>query len=226
MMLDHIVVPDDLDNPDFTILGLHGRNASGSAFLPFVRQMQFERTRWILPSAPYAAPDDHDVRWWFEHEQQNTDEIASSRLGIGALIDAQIADGVPPENIFLIGFSQGAVMALDAALRYPRRLGGVAALSGYVAHPDLLSAERHPANMRVPIFLAHGIKDDVLTIDVGRRNSEVLSSLGCTVDYREYDTAHRISSQETKDIRAFLHRHMYGMEEGDPRIAEDGFSPF
>ena len=39
--------------------------------------------------------------------------------------------------------------------------------------------------------------------------------------YREYDTQHRVSSGETRDIRAFLHRHMYGTFMDDPRSTDD-----
>ena len=56
---------------------------------------------------------------------------------------------------------------------------------------------------------------------MGRENNRVLTELGYDVDYNEYDTAHRVSSQETRDIRAFLHRHMYGIELDDPRKQDE-----
>ncbi len=217
MTLDTIILPRGQEHAEFAIIGLHGRNASGHAFLPLVRQLRFEGTRWVLPSAPLFG-DDPTVRWWYEHETQNIGEIAAARGALTDLIDAQVTDGIAPENIFLVGFSQGAVMVVDTALRFPRRLGGVCALSGYVAHSDLLADEIHPANASLPIFLAHGVRDAILTIEVGRRNHEVLAALGLDVEYHEYDTTHRISRPETTDIHAFLHRHMFGLDPGDPRL--------
>lgn len=217
MKLDFLTFPDDLDRADYAMLGLHGRNANKHAFFPFVRQMGFLHTRWVLPSATYSEADAPDVHWWYDNEARDPVELQQSRDLISDLIAMQIDDGVTPENIFLVGFSQGAVMAIDTVLRYPVRLGGIVALSGYVVHPDRLEAERHEANLRIPIFLAHGTRDRILSIDVGRESNRILTGLDYDVEYHEYDTAHRVSSDETRDIRAFLHRHMYGLLPDDPR---------
>ncbi len=221
MKLDQIYYPEQLDRADYVMIGLHGRNANKYAFFPFVRQMGFLHTRWVLPSGTYVSAQSPDTHWWFDNTSKNADEIAVSRELISALIDEHIGTGIPPENIFLAGFSQGAVMAIDTALRFPKRLGGVVALSGYVVHPDALEREAHRSNRNLPLFVAHGERDTILAIDVGRENNRVLTALGYNVEYREYDTAHRVSSSETKDIRAFLHRHMYGMFMDDPRRTDD-----
>jgi phospholipase/carboxylesterase len=221
MALDSITWPDNLDRADYAMIGLHGRNANKYAFFPFVRQMGFLHTRWILPGATFASQNSPEVRWWFENDRKDPIEVQQSRALIGQLIDEQIDSDIAPENIFLIGFSQGAVMSIDTALRYPQRLGGVVSLSGYVLHPEHLRVEKHPANERLPIFLAHGLRDTILPIEIGRENNLALRDLGYDVDYHEYDTAHRVSSAETRDIRAFLHRHMYGIAMDDPRKKDE-----
>jgi phospholipase/carboxylesterase len=224
--LDVAIFPEDRRRVEYAMIGLHGRNANKHAFFPFVRQMGFLHTRWFLPSAPFASENAPDIRRWFDKENDNSDEIALSRELIAELIDARRTEGIPAENIFLAGFSQGAVMAIDTALRYHARLGGVLSLSGYVAHPELLESDRHEANERIPIFMAHGIHDAILPIEAGRKSRDTLLSLGYKIDYREYEAAHRISSAEVRDIRAFLHRHMYGMEINDARLPDDRTAPF
>ena len=221
MKLDYLTFPEDLDRADYAMIGLHGRNANKYAFFPFVRQMGFLHTRWVLPSATYFNAASPDVHWWYDNELRDPVEVQQSRDLISDLIAAQLDDGVAPENIFLVGFSQGAVMSVDTALRYPVRLGGIVSLSGYVVHPDRLEAELTEANRRIPIFLAHGTRDQILSIDVGRENHRILTGMGYDVEYHEYDTAHRVSSEETRDIRAFLHRHMYGLSPDDPRTQDE-----
>lgn len=221
MKLDFLTFPDDLDRADYAMIGLHGRNANKYAFFPFVRQMGFLHTRWVLPSATYFDPAAPDVRWWYDNETRDPVEVQQSRDLISDLISRQLDSGIAPENVFLVGFSQGAVMSVDTALRYPVRLGGIVSLSGYVVHPERLAAEQHPANKRIPIFLAHGTRDQILGVEVGRENHRVLTAMGYDVEYREYDTAHRVSSDETRDIRAFLHRHMYGLLPDDPRRQDE-----
>ena len=224
--VDMVLYPERLTRTDFAMIGLHGRNANKYAFFPFVRQMGFLHTQWFLPSAPFADTQAPEVRWWFDREDVNIEQIDESRSLIHNLIGMALDQHVLPENIFLVGFSQGAVMAIDAALRYPLRLGGIVALSGYVAHPELLAEERHPSNLRIPIFLGHGLRDTVLPVEVGRKNLADLAAMGYAVEFREYDTGHRISSSEVKDIRAFLHRHMYGYESDDPRMQHEHIVQF
>ncbi len=209
--LDYTVHPADIQRPEFVMIGLHGRNANKYAFFPFVRQMGFLHTKWLLLSGTFASETSEDIRHWFNHITHDPDEVALSRKHISSFIESEIRAGIAPENIFLVGFSQGAVMAVDTALRYPERLGGVVALSGYIAHPALLEAERSAANRSVPVFWGHGARDEIISVERGREHARLLSSLGYPVDYHEYDATHRIITPEVKDIRAFLHRHMYGM---------------
>ena len=59
----------------------------------------------------------------------------------------------------IAGFSQGGAIALQAALRYPQRLGGVMALSTYLPLRDSVATEVSPANRDVPILMCHGLRD-------------------------------------------------------------------
>lgn len=224
--LDFNIFPEDEQSPEFTMLGLHGRNANKYAFFPFVRQMGFLHTQWILPSATYATEQSEDIRHWFNHISHDKDEVAYSRRLITDIIDNTIRFGVLPENIFLVGFSQGCTMSIDTALRYPERLGGIVALSGYVVHPEMLEKERSAANQSIPIFWGHGEEDDIIDVKRGRENAGILANMGYNVEYHEYPTTHRIASEEVKDIRAFLHRHMYGMTQEESQRHSKPVIPF
>jgi phospholipase/carboxylesterase len=224
--LDYTIHPAGIQAPEFVMIGLHGRNANKYAFFPFVRQMAFLHTKWILPSATYASETSEDIRHWFDHLTHDSTEIALSRSLINDIIDAEIAKGILAENIFLIGFSQGAIMSVDTVLRYGQRLGGIVALSGYVANPELLLNERSNANHAIPIFWGHGTRDEIITVERGRKHAGILQEMGYDVDYHEYDSTHRIISQEVKDIRAFLHRHMYGMSIDEAKNHAQPIVPF
>jgi phospholipase/carboxylesterase len=226
MALDYSTYPGHLDRAEFLVFGLHGRGANHHAFLPFARQMHLPHTRWILPSGPIATGSP-DANAWFDGLQPDEVQVEASRAAVSALMERTIEmDGIPEENVCIVGFSQGAAMAVETALRHPRRLGGVVSLSGFIIAPEGLASRRTPANQRLPVFLAHGVHDTVLPIDVGRENRSVLEGLGYAVEYREYDTRHRVSAAEARDIRAFLHRHMFGMEPDDPRRIDEHVAPF
>jgi pimeloyl-ACP methyl ester carboxylesterase len=83
------------------------------------------------------------------------------------LVEREIARGVPAERIVLAGFSQGGAVALHTALRYPRRLAGVLALSTYLPLADTVADEMAAVQQGLPVFLGHGDRDEVIPLMVG-----------------------------------------------------------
>ena len=86
----------------------------------------------------------------------------------------------------LAGFSQGGAMVLHTALRYPERLAGVIALSTYLALKDSLVAEASAANHHIPIFMAHGQSDNVISLETALQAKEKLLLNDFKVDWHVY----------------------------------------
>ena len=104
----------------------------------------------------------------------------------------------------LAGFSQGGAIALHTALREPRPLGGVLALSTYLPLAGSLAAERNVANAGVPIFMAHGTADNVLPLALAESSRRALESLGYAVEWHAYPMPHSICIEEVSAIGAWL----------------------
>ena len=97
-------------------------------------------------------------------------------------------------------------MALYTALREAERLAGVLALSTYMPLATTLEAEAHPANVAVPIFMAHGTLDPLVSMAIGEAARDGLQSLGYDVDWRTYPMPHSLCADEVADIREWLLR--------------------
>lgn len=97
-------------------------------------------------------------------------------------------------------------MALYTALREPERLAGVLALSTYMPLATTLEAEAHPANVAVPIFMAHGTLDPLVPMAIGEAARDGLHSLGYDVDWHTYPMPHSLCADEVADIREWLVR--------------------
>ncbi|HET8699256.1 MAG TPA: alpha/beta hydrolase-fold protein, partial [Gammaproteobacteria bacterium] len=108
------------------------------------------------------------------------------------------------KTIVLAGFSQGGAIALHTALREPRRLGGVLALSTNLPLAATLAKERSDANAGVPIFMAHGNADPVLPLALGERSRRALESLGYAVDWHVYPMPHAVCPAEIVAIDRWL----------------------
>lgn len=199
--------------PHASILWMHGLGADGHDFAPIVQELALPGVRFILPHAPYqpiSMNNGYEMRAWYDiyglemGSRQDATGIRQMQLQIAALIEQEIAHGIAPQRILLAGFSQGGAIALHTALRYPHALGGVLALSTYLPLKDELEQEASSANQALPIFMAHGSFDSVITPEVAKRSAECLLKLGYAVQWHEYAMAHSVHPQEIDDIRAFV----------------------
>jgi len=135
----------------------------------------------------------------------NPDEVEGSRRTIykfiGEIVDAYNCD---PGAVYLMGFSQGAMMSLAVALTYPGSAAGVVAMSGRMLPQTLSLIADKDALIGLPIFVAHGARDMLLPINQGRDARAKLSELPVDLTYREYDMGHEISYDSLKDVTEWL----------------------
>ena len=120
-------------------------------------------------------------------------------------IDELIARYQPDGGqVYLLGFSQGAMMSLYLALSDPAKVAGVAALSGRLPAPALehLAA---PDDLRdLPVLVTHGTLDPVIPVAFARETRARLEPLPLALTYREYQMGHEVSMESLTDIRTWL----------------------
>lgn len=187
------------------VITLHGRGATGEDLMPLADEMRIPGVRWIFPDAPFLFPDDFGGRMWYTSLPQGQSGILESRRLLSDLLDQMITrDGIPSDRIVLMGFSQGAVMSLDVGLRWPKRLGAIIALSGYLASPETLAPEKSAGAFGTPILLVHGTMDEVVPVDGSRKARAVLIKEGFQPRLEEYPMGHQVIPEEIELIRGFL----------------------
>jgi phospholipase/carboxylesterase len=148
---------------------------------------------------------------WFQIDftprgtRMHADEAEQSRLILLAFLDYALeAYHADPRRVYLAGFSQGAMMSLHLALTHPEKVAGVLAMSGRVLPDVLPKLAPEEALKDLPIFVAHGVYDDVLPIEHGRATKEILEKLPVALVYKEYPMAHEVSMQSLRDATEWL----------------------
>ncbi|MCI0524568.1 MAG: dienelactone hydrolase family protein [Acidobacteria bacterium] len=135
----------------------------------------------------------------------NPEEAESSRLTlrkfIGELVEVYECNS---NAVYLMGFSQGAMMSLAVALTFPGVAAAVVAMSGRLLPQTLTQIADHDALIGLPIFASHGRRDTVLPISHGRDARVKLSELPVELTYREYEMGHEISYDSLNDITEWL----------------------
>jgi phospholipase/carboxylesterase len=202
--------------PRATIVILHGLGADGTDFLSFADEMKLAAVgpvRWVFPRAPERAVTvngGHRMRAWYDIlgadlvRREDEGGLRESFAQVHALLDREVARGVPAHRIVLGGFSQGCAITLGAGLRYGQRLAGLVGMSGYLPLAEATAAERRDANALTPMFLAHGRGDGVVPIARGAAARDQLQALGQTVEWHDYPMQHSVCIEEVQALQQWL----------------------
>ena len=195
----------ELDGPRLAPLGgtarqlvvlVHGYGADGNDLIALGRMWQprFADAAFVAPNAPETVPGGPGHQWFaVDRLDPVTAEsgVTAAAPALEAFIDAELkAQAVGPENLVLLGFSQGAMMALHVGLRraVPPRL--ILAFSGMLAGKAPVPP---PGGAYPPVFLSHGDSDTVIPPQLMFVALGALQQAGAPVDWHlATNTAHGI----------------------------------
>ncbi|MDY7532762.1 dienelactone hydrolase family protein [Pseudomonas sp. Bout1] len=167
---------------------------------------------WTYLSARAPMPVEGGGYRWFRKKPGDGDFDGETvdLQGSAKLIEAFVAQATAkyhtqPERVFLVGFSQGAIMSYEVGLRHPEMLRGIAALSGSVL--PVLKAELKPdARLgKLAIFIGHGTLDQALPYYSATRANEALQGIGLTPQFHGYPgMIHTVGEAELQDLKQWL----------------------
>ena len=140
---------------------------------------------------------------------RNMQQADSSRVSIAEFIgEVGQTYNTNPKQVYLMGFSQGAMMSAYVALTRPELLAGAVLMSGSVLPEWRPTASAALALQQLPVIVAHGTEDTVLPIHHGRNSQKILSALNVPLEYHEYEMGHTISEESLSDIDLWLTHHL------------------
>jgi phospholipase/carboxylesterase len=204
---------DSGPEPQATVIWLHGLGADGHDFEPIVPELELAKpVRFVFPHAPVRPVTLNQgmrMRAWYDIYQlgggpEDEAGIRQSQKLLEELIAEAQNRGA--ESIVLAGFSQGGAIALQTALRHPEALSGVLALSTYLPLNATVERERSAANRDLPVFMAHGLYDDIIPLARAEQSRGILERLGYKVEWHTYPMPHSVCPDEIRHISEFLRR--------------------
>ena len=226
--LPHVELVTGAD-PVATIIWLHGLGADGWDFVPVVRELPLPEDlplRFLFPHAPMRAVtinNGMEMRAWYDISMNDLarlpDEegIRESQAEVERLIARERSRGIDSSRIIVAGFSQGGAIALQVGLRHANRLGGVMALSTYLALGESLETEAAAANRATPIFMAHGTEDQIVPLRLAELSRSTLQSRGYEVEWHTYPMPHGVCAEEVEAAAKFILRVIGDEDEAPAR---------
>ena len=184
------------------VILVHGRGDSAAGILGLSDEFAVTDVTWI---APQAAGNTWYPYSFMSPMEKNEPGITSGLGVIAGLVATLGADGVPPERIVLMGFSQGACLSQEFAARHARRYHAVIGLSGGLIGPPGTPRDYIGGFDGTPVFLGCSDIDPHIPLERVNESAEVFRRMGASVDERIYPRlGHTVNYDEIEAVRALL----------------------
>lgn len=194
--------PGDRERVLVVLHGL-GDSLEGFAFLP--RELGVGEFSHLLLNAPDPY---HGGFSWFDFLGDPEPGVLRSRELLLKMLDELEEQGLQAKDIFLFGFSQGCLMALDAGLRAGVELGGICGVSGWLAFQEEYPAAFSPMARKQDFLVTHGTRDPMVPFKVTQDQCKFLAAQGIDIAFRAYEKEHTMLPEEVGDIREWLLQRM------------------
>lgn len=181
---------------------LHGRGASAQDILGLADELAHPGFAYLAPQAAGGSWYPYGFMAPIEH---NEPYLSSALATVAGLVQRVEEAGIGAERAMLLGFSQGACLALEFAARHPRRYGGVAGLSGGLIGPEGTSWDARGSLSGTPVLLACSDRDPHIPQDRVLESADVLRRMGGNVTARLYpNLGHTVNEDELIRVRAMM----------------------
>lgn len=176
------------------IIMLHGRGASASSIISLKDHLELDEYAIVAPQA-----NEHS---WYPYSfmapvQNNQPALDSALEVIGELVDDLKQKGIAQENIYFLGFSQGACLTLEYTNRNAGRYGGIIAFTGGLIGEELVKENYKGDFNNTPVLITTGDPDPHVPVSRVNDSVEVLKGLNADVTLKIYKgRQHTISHEE------------------------------
>lgn len=178
---------------------LHGRGAPAQDILGLAAALELDDTAFVAPQAAGCT--------WYPFSflapiASNEPGLSSALCRIGEVLAGLEERGVEPERTILLGFSQGACLALEYATRHARRYGAVIGLSGGLIGPPGTPRDYPGSLAGTPVFLGCSDRDPHIPLERVQESTRILERLGGRVTERIYPgMPHTVNDDELEHAR-------------------------
>jgi len=192
----------DIQSATKAMIMIHGRGADAHSVAALHDHFKTDKTVYIAPQAD-------NFTWYpyrfIEKRESNEPGISSGLQIIDSIINALNSSGINTENISLLGFSQGACLAVDYAARNAQKYAAVFCLSGALIGESLNPAEYQGDMQQTPVFFGCAENDFHIPQERVHESARILTSLNAHVTKRIYpNMGHTINRDELAFIKEVL----------------------
>ena len=191
------------------IIMLHGFGSDENDLFSFASELP-EKYAIISLKAPIRM-EPYGNAWYniylddSQGKFSDDEQAISSRELVSKCIDEVVEKyKVDGDNVTLLGFSQGTILAFAVALSYPEKVKNVIGLSGYINKEILKDDYENNDFSNLSIYTSHGNVDQVIPVDWARKTEPFLKNLNIDCVYSEFPVGHGVAPQNFYELKNWL----------------------
>ena len=190
------------NNLRVAIIAIHGWKGNRSSMEHVANALDMKYAQWTFIQGPYVV-NDNEYSWFDGNEnegwryQESFDLLHQSILNLNR-------NGFPNSKIFLLGFSQGACLAMEFIIRQEFSLGGIIPIAGFIGKKDRFKSDLADGTSDTPVLLIHGSRDEMVLPTESEIAFELFSNAGFNVQLQTPSVGHKIPLQTKGIIEKFI----------------------
>ena len=184
------------------LIMIHGRGGTAEDILALSDYLEVKDFALLAPQA-----GDHS---WYPYSflappSQNEPWLSSALDLLNDVVNDTVSKGISKENIYFLGFSQGACLTLEFVARHATKYGGVAAFTG-----GLIGDKIYPQNysgdfLATPVFIGTSDPDPHVPVERVNESAEILEKMNALVTKRIYkNMGHTVSEDEISTVNKLI----------------------
>jgi phospholipase/carboxylesterase len=181
-----------------SLIMIHGRGADAHDILSLAAHLNVAGFALLAPQATNST--------WYPHSflvpaEQNQPWLGSALVLIKDLVQDINNQGIITENIYILGFSQGACLALEFTARNAMRYGGVIALTGGLIGKNIDRTNYYGDYHGTPVFIGTGNRDPHVPLERVNESAGILEEMNARVTLQVYEgKPHNVSQEEIEEV--------------------------
>ena len=190
------------NNLRVAIIAIHGWKGNRSSMEHVANALNMEYAQWTFIQGPYVVSD-NKYSWFEQNEKEEWRYQESFDLLHRAILNLN-RNGFPNSKIFLLGFSQGACLAMEFIIRQKFSLGGIIPIAGFIVKKDRFKNDLAGGASNTPVLLIHGSRDEMVLPTESEIAFELISNAGFNVQLQTPSVGHKIPLQTKGIIEKFI----------------------
>ena len=190
------------ESPSKVLIALHGWTGDISSMEPVVNAWALNDVKWILVQAPYIASDGGFS--WFDGNEDIGWKYQDSFDILTELISDLNNQGFTNNTIYLLGFSQGACLAMEFMIRQTFSLGGSIPIAGVIRYKKRFKKDILNKSRNTRVLLLHGEKDEVILPEQSKISLELFNDAGYKTQLHILPSRHKVPLQAKYLVEDFI----------------------